>query len=203
MLFNNSDELCQHVADISDGLCILSFSGGKDSLACWLQLQKYFDRIIPFYMYLVPGLSFVEQGLSYYEDVFKTRIIRLPHPSLYRMLNNFTFQAPENCQVIADLALPNFDYDDLYRVIKEDYSLPDNVYTALGVRAVDSPNRWAAMKKYGPLNEKRQVFYPIYDWRKAQLMGAINQAGSKLPPDYVLLCLAVPSMGLTIVSWSR
>lgn len=36
-------------------------------------------------MYLVPDLSFVEASLSYYEAYFGCHILRLPHPSLYRM----------------------------------------------------------------------------------------------------------------------
>ena len=50
---------------------LLAFSRGKDSIAAWLALRdsKLFKRIIPVYLYLVPGLKFEEESLKYFEDV--------------------------------------------------------------------------------------------------------------------------------------
>ena len=186
--YRDADDLCEQMREKHGGTILLSFSTGKDSLGSWIQCQKFFDRIIPFYLYPAPGLEFIERSLRYYEEVFDTHIIRLPHPSLYRQLNNLVLQAPENCGVIEELArkgkLPMFDYDDIYNIIKEDLGLPYDTYTALGVRAVDSPNRWAAIQKYGPVNDSRRTFYPTYDWRKADLMRAISASGIRLTADY-------------------
>jgi hypothetical protein len=85
MQFNSGEELCKYISEATDGKTLLSFSGGKDSIGAWLQLRRYFPEITPVFMYLIPGLSFVEESLSYFEDYFGTRIIRMPHPSLYRM----------------------------------------------------------------------------------------------------------------------
>ena len=145
MIFETSEDLCKSLAAANDGTAILSFSTGKDSIAAWLQMSKYFDRIYPVYLYLVPGLSFVEKSLEYYQDFFKTRIIQLPHPSLYRMLNSFTFQAPENCAVIEEMGLPEFEYLDIYQIIREDYNLPAATPAASGVRARDSLARWTRL----------------------------------------------------------
>jgi hypothetical protein len=184
MQFENSTQLCKHVAGSDRGACLLAFSTGKDSIGAWIQLRRHFDTITPFYLYLVPGLSFVEESLSYYENYFSTKIIRLPHPSLYRWLNNYVFQAPENCQVIDDMGLPDFDYQDIQRIIAEDYNLPAGLFTAQGVRAVDSLNRWASIKKHGPINHNKQTFYPIYDWNKETLLREIASEGIMLPVDY-------------------
>lgn len=186
MQFDNSQSLNQYVANLTGGVAILGFSTGKDSICAWLEMKKYFNRIVPVYMYLVPGLSFVEKSLAYYEDFFQTRIIRLPHPSLYRQLNNLVFQAPENCKVIETANLPDFEYDEVYQIIREDWKLPQNTYAASGVRARDSLNRWAAIKKYGPLNEGRKSFMPVFDFNKAMLMDTLIASGVKLPVDYKL-----------------
>ena len=74
---------------------ILAFSTGKDSIAAWLQMRRYFKRIVPYYCYSVPNLGFVERSLAYYEDFFGTHIYRLPHRSLYRCLRGLVFQPPE------------------------------------------------------------------------------------------------------------
>ena len=163
--------------------CLLAFSCGKDSIAAWLELRKHFTRVIPFYMYLVPDLEFVKRSLDYYEDWFGCKIERYPHPSLYRMLNNCVFQAPENRMTIARAALPKFEYSDIYSTMREKHSTPD-AYCASGVRAVDSPYRMIAIKKYGPINHKIKQFYPIWDWKKNRLIDEIEEAGVKLPVDY-------------------
>lgn len=63
---------------------LISFSCGKDSLAAWLWLRERGIQLVPYYLYWVPGLSFVEEALAYYEEFFGTHIIRLPHPYFYR-----------------------------------------------------------------------------------------------------------------------
>lgn len=184
--FENSTELCKWVSEQSDGTCLLSFSCGKDSVAAWLQLRRHFTTIVPVFMYLVPGLEFIERSVAYYEEYFDCRIMRLPHPSLHRWLNSLTFQAPENCAIVEEAGLVEFDYDDVFDVVKAVYTLPEHTYTAIGVRATDSLNRWSAIKQYGAVNEKRKTFYPTYDWRKDDLIDAITKEGVKLPVDYRL-----------------
>jgi len=182
----NSIDLCQQMAAAHNGVCLLSFSCGKDSIAAWLQLREHFDRIIPVYMYLVPGLEFIDRSLAYYEQVFQAEIIRLPHPSLYRWLNHLTFQPPEHCRIIEDAGLPSFDYDDVLTVAKEIAGVSQDTYTAVGVRSADSINRHSAIKQHGPYNMARKQFYPVYDWKKEQLVDTIARSSIKLPPEYRL-----------------
>lgn len=165
---------------------LLAFSCGKDSLGCWLELRKHFRRIVPFYMYLVPELEFIERSLAYYEQFFGCRIARYPHPSLYRMLRNQVFQPPEHRLTIEAAQLPIFDYRAVYGMVREKEGLPDECYAASGVRAVDSPYRMIAIKRYGPINHKAKQFYPIWDWNKERLLAEIQQSKALLPVDYRL-----------------
>lgn len=187
--FSDSDSLCRWVAERSPA-CLLSFSGGKDSIGAWIQCRRFFESVHLVYMYLVPGLEIEEETVAYFEQAMDTRILRLPHPSLYRLLYNQTMQAPENLAfieaAIADGRLTMFDYDDVFMVAMKAFGLPDDTYTAVGVRAVDSPNRWSAIKQYGAVNENRRSFYPIYDWRKDRLLDEIRDSGLSLPPEYRL-----------------
>ncbi|MDP2369325.1 phosphoadenosine phosphosulfate reductase [Rhodoferax sp.] len=162
---------------------LLSFSCGKDSWAAWLSARDYFD-FQPYYLYLVPGLEFVEEYLVYAERVLGKRIVRLPHPSFYRMLNHAIFQAPERLRIIlaADLGEP--DYEDMRDAVIEDCNLPDNCWVASGVRAADSPMRRAALMKNGGVNANRRQFYPCWDWNKAKLLVELEKANIKLPIDY-------------------
>lgn len=165
---------------------LLAFSCGKDSIATWLACRKIFPRILPYYMYLIPGLGFIERSLSYYEDWFGRRILRVPHPSLYRMLNNLVFTPPERCRVIERLRLPRISYSSIQEEIREHSGLGSDCYTASGVRAADSPIRLLALRKYGAINHRAKQFFPIWDWKKADMLATIRDSGVQLPIDYRL-----------------
>jgi hypothetical protein len=184
--FADSDDLCRYVARLTGGRVLLSFSCGKDALGGYLQLRRHFTTIDLLYLYLIPGLSFVEEALAYYEQTFGQHITRLPHPSLYRMLNEGLYQTPDRYEVIRQLDLPDFDYDDCYRVYREDHGLDESVFAASGVRAADSPDRRVAIKRHGPVNYSRRSFFPVYDWNKARLLDEIRASGIKLSGEYRL-----------------
>ena len=181
VVFADSDALCRHIAAEHDTV-ILSFSRGKDSIAAWLQLLRYGLKVVPVHLYLVPGISFVEESLKYYERYFSTKIINLPHPSLFRWLKNFTFQSPENLCRIERSHLPQTSYDDLFGWVRRDTYLPLSTPVAVGVTVNDSPNRRASIKRWGPYNQKRRQFYPVFDWNKARIVEACEGPG--LPVDY-------------------
>jgi hypothetical protein len=167
--------------------CMISFSTGKDAIGAHLAIRDHFDEVVPYYLYLVPGLEFVDESLDYYErHLFGRRIIRLPHPSLIRMLNGFVFQPPERCKVIEELDLYEHDYEDIAESIREAEGLPPETMTATGVRAADSPIRYSHFKKRGAINRNKLTFAPVFDWNKERLFGAIQRSGVKLPVDYRL-----------------
>lgn len=165
---------------------LLAFSTGKDAIAAWLAIRDHFDEVVPYYLYLIPGLEFVDESLGYYEQFFGVRITRLPHPSLYRWLNNFVFQPPERCLVIEQARLPMFDYADVRQVMCEDKGLPLETLVADGVRAADSPMRRIAIQTHGSISKRLGKYHPVWDWRKADLVGAFRKAGVRLPEDYRL-----------------
>lgn len=184
--FDTSLELREYVAARSNGTCILSFSGGKDSIVAWLAMREQFDKIVPIFMYLVPGLRFVEEGIAYFEEYFDTHIIRMPHPSLYRLLMNAVFMPPERLRVLEARQWEEFTYDDVFNIVKLAKGLPLDTWTAIGVRSADSLNRRTAIKRYGSLNIERRTFYPVFDWNKDTLVETLKDAEVMLPVDYHL-----------------
>lgn len=180
-------DLCRTMAEECD-TAILAFSTGKDSIAAWLQMRKYFKRVIPYYCYTVPGLEFVESSLAYYEEFFGCHIYRLPHRSMYRMLRNLVFQPPEHVTKIEALDIPGDEYDDaaIGDIIRECEALPESVYVATGVRMADSPMRRIGLRTHGVINRNAKRFYPVFDWKKDDLIKAFDESGVKLPIDYKL-----------------
>ncbi|MBF1221577.1 MAG: phosphoadenosine phosphosulfate reductase [Haemophilus influenzae] len=163
---------------------LLAFSCGKDAVATWLAIRDHFEEVIPYYLYLVPHLEFIDESIDYYERFFGTKIIQLPHPSVPRMLNNLVFQPPQNCKVIEDANFPDFDYVDVQRVLVDRFDLPKKTLVADGVRAADSPMRRIAINKHGSISFNQFKYHPIWDWKKADLIECFRKHNVKLAQDY-------------------
>lgn len=183
--FDTSKQLCRYVAERSPDV-LLSFSGGKESVASWCVLRKYFKRVVPFYLYQVPGVEFVERGLRYYEEFFGARILRLPHPTLYRMLNNLVFQPPENCLGIEEAGLRRRTHGDMERIARRLGGLSGDAFCAVGVRCTDSLMRRTALLKWGSLNPTSHKFWPVFDFRNDDLCELFRAEGIRLMDDYRL-----------------
>jgi len=183
--FATSEETCNYVASASD-TALLAFSTGKDAIGAYIQMRRHFRRIVPYYMYLVPDLEFIEESLEYYEKWMGQKIIRIPHPSLYRWINSGVFQPPERGAVIKKLDLPNPDYSDMQQAIRDDLGLGDKCYVATGVRAADSPMRRVALTRFGSVNHGKKQFWPVWDWNKERLISEIESDGVRLPVDYLM-----------------
>ena len=169
---------------LSGQTVLLAFSRGKDSIAAWLALRDAGVNVIPYHLYLIPGLEWVGESLAYYEDWFGTKIINLPHPSLYRWLANLVFQPPERCRIIeaAQIIVPT--YGHVNAMLREHCQLAASTWVCDGVRAADSPDRRTAIKRYGPVNQGRRTQKVVWDWRKQHVMEAIRAAGIELPRDH-------------------
>lgn len=176
------EDVIRAIRDRTDTI-LLSFSCGKDSIAMWNALRGVFPNIVPYYLYLVPGLEFVEESLQYYESFYGTRIHRLPHPSLARMLRNLVYCPPHRVELLDSIGYPEFTYDDAETWLCQDLGFPEKLWSARGVRAADSPMRRTTIVRWGAISEKRRSFFPIWDWKKADLLESLRGSGVRLPVD--------------------
>src|ERR1700742_3879421 len=110
---------CEDVAALTSTV-VLKFSGGKDSVACWLRLRDHFQVIVPIFHYWVPGLAFAEKTIAMYEDYFETPIIRAPHPNFLNFIANGRFQSPHRFNVVEAFDLSTVDYDEVVQWVAED-----------------------------------------------------------------------------------
>ncbi len=178
-------ELIERVksASPSGETILLSFSMGKDSLAMWLYLREHFD-VVPYFLYWVPHLSFVDAALAYYEDYFGQEIIRLPHPLFYQMLRTYAYQEPYALALLAAMDLTDFDFAWIDDAIAAWYAL-DNPFCAIGMRAADNIDRRNLILQQGSVGvKKRRYYYPIWDWTVDQVSQIIIDNHMKIPVDY-------------------
>jgi 3'-phosphoadenosine 5'-phosphosulfate sulfotransferase (PAPS reductase)/FAD synthetase len=182
----SGEQVIEAVKKQIGGKTLLAFSGGKDSIGCYIALRDHFE-VVPFYLYRVPGLEFVEDSLQHYERVMKTKIIRLPHEALPRWLNNYIFQSPGNAAVIEAAQIPEHEYSDSIEWACEIAGLDhNNMMAAIGTRSADNPYRRLAFMKHGAINKEKKQYSPIWDWNKDRLLDSIEKSGITLSIDYKL-----------------
>lgn len=168
---------------------IVSFSGGKDSLATYLEVRDHFKHVVPFYLQGVPDLEFIEDNLRYYEKLMGRRIIRLPQPRFYEKLNDLIYQPPDydRHRLIWSWCLPNHTHEEIHEAVCKCEGLdPETVYTAIGLKMADSIQRRTAMARNGLVTHSRKKYYPIAYYSKQDVLDKVSGAGWKLPSDYGL-----------------
>lgn len=152
---------------------IVGFSGGKDSIVTLDLCFKYFDRVVPFFMWISPNLDFQEEFLRKYERRYKTEIVRLPHFEVSDFMRYGTFREP-------DPDTSSIDINDIYAYMR---NLTGIEWIAAGERIADSIVRRAMIKNSGSTDGKRRRFYPLAHWRKNDVMQYIKKKRLYLPRD--------------------
>lgn len=180
-----SDALCKEVAKRSKGVCFLGFSHGKDSVLAYLQLSRYFKRIIPFHCASVPHLKFVDAILDYYEYELQTKILRLMGEDLAISLKRLIYQDPRDVDSCFEEFGEVEDYNklDILEYLRKMYNLP-RAWCAFGVNASDSQDRRIYCNKTGGMSEINRTFYPTWDWPRSEIVRALKESGLKLAPEY-------------------
>lgn len=181
-----TDDLCKDIAERSHGVCFLMFSGGKDSLCAWLQLRKFFTRIIPWHAASFPHLAYKDATLDYYEYEFQTKILRMMGEDLMMALARHVYQETiDQCQRIDKLIRPVEDYDKLtiLSYLRYKFNLP-RAWCAVGISASDSIDRRIYCNQTGGKSEEHRTFYPCWDWPRSEIIKAIRESGLKLSSEY-------------------
>lgn len=77
-LFRQTNQRLEALAHLHSS-CIVSFSGGKDSLVVLDLATRFFKTIVPVYFYWVPGLEVIDSRLQIAEERYGLPILRFPH----------------------------------------------------------------------------------------------------------------------------
>lgn len=152
---------------------IVGFSGGKDSIVTLDLCFRYFKRVVPYFMYLVPNLSFQERQIKWYENKYNTEIIRIPH---FEMSNAMRYGAFRTEDYSVDVVKIN----DTYEYMRQKTGIH---WIAAGERCADSIVRNAMIKKSGSIDYKRGRFYPIAYWKKNEVLQYIKQKKLYISPE--------------------
>ena len=180
-----TEELCAEIAKKSHGTVFLMCSRGKDSLCAWLQLKKFFNRIVPFHCATIPDCRYANEYLDYLEDVFGQRVLRMMGEDLKMSLVRYMYQeSPWECDAI-DATFEDEDFSKLKVLdyLRMKFNLP-RAWCAVGISQNDSIDRLIYCRKNGGKNLKHRTFYPCFDWPREELFNAIWESGLYVAPEY-------------------
>lgn len=186
---------------------LISFSAGVDSIAMWLRLKELndqgagfdLDHAVLFYMFFVPGLPFVEDYLSYFEEREHVKIARVPHNLFLEAMANWHWQDARRSAAIEALQKTDYSFvpmskEEIEDYIKESFGFAKNAYTCVGVKAGDSAMRRMAMRKTQGLNQNKRKFYAIADFENRDVYDIIKRHGIKVPIDYELFGISYENL---------
>lgn len=191
---DKAKELCDEISSISNGVCFLSFSRGKDSIASWIVLKQYFKRIIPFHCSFVPNLNFVNESLDYYERFFDAKIQRFIIGSMLDSIYDLWFQAIEDEDSIDEFDFPKYGNNDVLKYLRIEHDL-HNAWCAYGINSTDSIDRRIYVNKYQGKNDKNKSFYPCFNYTRQEIIEIIKNNKVKLPDDYKYTNRTISTLG--------
>lgn len=158
----------QSITDrIKDEPVIILFSTGKDSIAASdLFFKHHQGKKQLVYMYLVPGLSFKERILSYYENRWKTDIHRIP--------GNVSIMLSQGRKVLDGVIEKNLRMRYDINWIVTGLKCSDNLVRRYFGRCADVDG----------IDLKHRKIYPLKHWKDRQVMAYIKANKLPLPVEY-------------------
>ena len=156
---------------ITDSVTV-GFSGGKESIVVLDLCMKYFKKVHVFFEYMVPGLSFEERTLQWYERHYGINILRFPCEDASEYFHYGVFTRP-------DESFPHVSETDIYNYMRLQN---DTWFIATGERINDSIMRRARIKKSSSIDYTHGRMFPVCYWREAEIRQYIKSKKLYLSP---------------------
>lgn len=149
--------------------CMVSFSGGKDSLVVLDLALRVFPRVEAFFMYLVPGLECVERPAIEAAARFGVKLHMYPHWIGFRLRKHGLYGWHDQED------LPDIKLRDIYTTVIEETGIP---LIAVGAKRVDSLWRKRHLDSTKGWTE---VINPIVAWSKHEVISHLVSRGITIP----------------------
>lgn len=154
---------CEHDA------ILVSYSGGKDSLIVLDMCAKTFKRVVCFYMYIVPGISVVEQQISFARERYGVEVVQYPHWALSRWFKQGIY-----CNASYKLDnIPDLKPNDIYALARND--------TGFWLVATGQKRSDTMWRRRNLSSETPGVTHPLKDWNKYEVMAYCKLHNLPLP----------------------
>jgi 3'-phosphoadenosine 5'-phosphosulfate sulfotransferase (PAPS reductase)/FAD synthetase len=162
-------------ADLEDNI-LVSYSGGKDSLAVLDLCKKTFKNVKCFFMYFVPGLDCIEKQLEYARARWSVEILQYPHWGLSKVLRAGVYCHPKlQFDKIKETKLK-----DIYVKVMADTGIK---LIATGAKAADGFWRRRYTKATIGSGQYDFLLQPVYDWNKYDVLAYLKTNDIPIPDN--------------------
>lgn len=166
------------------------FSGGKDSVAALDVCYRHFGpgHVAAIFMYLVPGLRFQEQYLTYIQRLYSRPgcpplvVHRIPYAEHLALL----FRANKFRHPTAAAKVQRIPYRAIDAYVRK---LTGWTWIANGERACESVQRNAMIRHCNAIDEGRGRFWPLAFWSDRMVLSYLRQRKIALAPEYSVMGL--------------
>jgi 3'-phosphoadenosine 5'-phosphosulfate sulfotransferase (PAPS reductase)/FAD synthetase len=150
---------------------LISYSGGKDSLACCQILKDAGRRFSCMYMFFIPGLDFSRFWCEYAADTFHVKVRQYQHWNTSNYLRNGIFRSPVD--------VPAVSVKEVEAMAKRESGCE---WIGYGYKSRDSLERRGILSMYvDGINAKEKRFAPIKDWSEKDVKAYLSRSGIIIP----------------------
>lgn len=151
---------------------LVAFSGGKDSLVCLDLAVKHFRRVVPFFLFLAPGLRCIAERMEPVRQRYGLEIMEYPHFLLFNLMANSIYCKKS---IAGAMWMREFGLNEMYMAIIHD----------TGVRVIingakKSDSLWRR-QKFFKFYAFQDAVYPLEDWRKNDVLAYLAMNNIPLP----------------------
>lgn len=186
--FAQTMEIIRNVRQQTDTAILYYSAGGKDGIALLDMLAGMFDKVICYYMYLIPGLDHVQPYIKWAQTRYRNVEVRqIEHFQIDYFRKFGFFCDPDDsvkCRKIGDVE----------EAVRQECGLH---YAFSGMKGVDGYMKRMRLKMYGKkgyVTDKGMV-YPLANWTNKEVLRYIEMRKLIRPFVYEE---GVPSQGFVI-----
>lgn len=150
-------DIIKYARELTDEIILFHSANGKDSVVLMDLLSKYFKRVVPVYMYIVPNLDFANKYIYWTQRKYGVKFIQTPHFAVYSYIKyGFMGMKQDPTQRLHTLS-------DIDKYVKEKTGIEWSCY---GMKQNDSLNRRLQLRTYeleGVCIPTKKI-YPLTHW---------------------------------------
>ncbi len=156
---------------------LVATSTGKDSVATLSLCFEHFERVQPFFMYYIKGLSFQQDYIRYLESRFGFKMIQIPDFRILKSirgadLRHFTNQSR---------TMPALKMREAEHYVRMQTGID---WIASGETACESVQRQGMIRCCEGIDRPRGHIYPIGYWGPKDVISYLSTKGIRLTPEY-------------------
>jgi len=159
---------------------LVAFSCGKDSLVCLDLAVKTFEKVQPYFLYWVKGLSFQERTLQWAEQRYGLEVLRLPHA----FLSTFYIASDLRHDLPIDKLQKKMSLTDQENAIRAQTGI---TFIVTGQKRAESLWRRGALYEVAQtqgISMKRRTIFPLVDWADSDVWSYLKLNKVPTPADY-------------------